>query len=191
MNEIHEPQPAAQPQAPPPIAGPGPIDPRHAYLGTDPGRKSSPLATMLSAMPGLGQVYVGHYHQGFVNVLVIGSLIAMLADGVGRLEPLVGIFLAFYWLYNMVDAGRRASFYNMALTQDKEALMEYIPLPDDRASLLAGVAMVFFGGLFLLHNIAGFSMEWLEDWWPLALVLLGVYLIYKSVTNSATTQKVA
>ena len=43
---------------------------------------------------------MGHYHQGFVNVLVIGSLIAMLADGVGRLEPLVGIFLAFYWLYN-------------------------------------------------------------------------------------------
>ena len=143
---------------------------------------------MLSVMPGLGQVYVGHYHQGFVNILVIGSLIAMLADGVGRLEPLMGIFLAFYWLYNMVDAGRRASFYNMALTQDKEALMEHIPLPDDRASLLAGVALVFFGGLFLLHNVAGFSLDWMENWWPIALIVVGGYLIYKSVKDVATAQ---
>ena len=200
MNEINEPQvpvqpqtppqPEAppQPQAPPPVAVPGIIDPRQAYLATDPARKSSPLATMLSVMPGLGQVYVGHYHQGFVNILVIGSLIAMLADGVGRLEPLMGIFLAFYWLYNMVDAGRRASFYNMALTQDKETLMEHIPLPDDRASLLAGVALVFFGGLFLLHNVAGFSLDWMEDWWPIALIVLGGYLIYKSAKDAATAQ---
>ena len=33
----------------------------------------------------------------------------------GGAEPLFGIFLAFFWLFNIVDAWRRATFYNNAL----------------------------------------------------------------------------
>ena len=81
----------------------------------DPRRKSPMLALVLSAMPGLGQVYVGYYQQGFTNALIIAGLIAMLNMNMGGAEPFFGLFLAFYWLYNVVDAWRRAVFYNNAL----------------------------------------------------------------------------
>ena len=50
------------------------------------------------------------------DVVVVGTAISLLAsESVMPLAPLLGIFLAFFWLYNIVDAGRRATFYNHAL----------------------------------------------------------------------------
>ena len=54
---------------------------RRAFLD-DPRRKSPWLAAILSAMPGLGQIYVGYYQQGFINALVVGGLIAIIAGEV-------------------------------------------------------------------------------------------------------------
>lgn len=187
--ENHTPEQSADAQSPPPFQYAG--SSQNSPWGSDGGRKSSALATMLSIMPGLGQVYVGYYQQGFINVLVVGSLIAMLNDGVGSLLPLAGFFLVFYWLYNMVDAGRRASFYNLVLSRKDPAEMETAPLPDDKASLLAGIALVFFGSLFLGHTVFGFSMEWLEDWWPLGLVILGLYLIFQAVTDAGSRKAIS
>ena len=76
----------------------------------DPRRKSPLLASFLSAMPGLGQIYVGYYRHGFVNALVIGGLCSFMEPAPSTLVPLAAIFLAFFWLYNIVDAGRRALF---------------------------------------------------------------------------------
>ena len=59
--------------------------------------------------------YVGYYQRGFINVIVVGALIALLTRGLGPLTPLAALFLAFFWLYNIVDAGRRALLYNEAL----------------------------------------------------------------------------
>ena len=93
----------------------------------DPRKKSVMLAMLLSAMPGLGQVYVGYYDLAFRNILVVCGLIAILASGAAhRLEPVVALFMAFYWLHNIVDAGRRASFYNQAL-----AGLRPMDLPED------------------------------------------------------------
>ena len=74
------------------------------------------LAAILSLLPGLGQVYVGVYQHGVVNVVVVGTLITMLArNWLRALEPLFGISLAFMWAYNIIDAARRASLYNQSL----------------------------------------------------------------------------
>src|SRR5438093_2100938 len=78
--------------------------------------KSPALAAFLSMMPGLGQVYVGYYQRGFIHAAVIGSLVTILSSGaVEGLHPLFGLFMAFFWLYNVIDAARRASLYNDAL----------------------------------------------------------------------------
>ena len=139
-------------------------------------------------MPGLGQIYVGYYNQGFVNVLVVGALIAMLNAGIGGLEPLCGLFLAFFWLYNIVDAHRKASVYNQALVG-----LGPTELPADdqmtsaQGSLLGGIVLVIFGVLALSHTQFGYSLEWLEDWWPAALIVLGIYLVFKSWTDRNVT----
>ena len=76
----------------------------------DPRLKSPLLAMLLSCMPGLGQVYIGYYQRGFIHILVAASLIAFLSAS-GHMNPLIpmaSFFLAFFWLYNIVDAGRRS-----------------------------------------------------------------------------------
>ena len=91
------------------------------------------LATILSACPGLGQVYVGYYSQGFTNILVVVSLIFLLNMDMQDLQPALGFFLAFYWLYNLVDAARRAQFYNHTLEGlDSKEMPDEMSLPDSR-----------------------------------------------------------
>jgi len=154
----------------------------------DPRRKSPILALVLSAMPGLGQVYVGYYQQGFTNVLVVASVIALLnftvlSDGGAAF---FGLFLAFYWLYNMVDAWRRAVFYNNALAGIAPGtLPSDFPAATGRGSLAGGVALVILGVVLLSNTLFGVSLEWLEQWWPVAFIGAGAWLIYPHFIGKA------
>ncbi len=179
--EINQEPAAAGPSPAQPTHAPGTI-PRKDYYRDDSRYKSPALATLMSSMPGLGQVYVGYYQQGFINILVVASLIALLNRNVGALEPLLGLFLAFFWLYNMVDAARKAQFYNQALIGlGPLKLPEDMTVPNRRGALLGGILMIVGGGLALAHIQFGMPLEWIERWWPLALVLMGAYLIVQEV----------
>lgn len=181
---------AYETNASPHQAEPGPRPPvsqsRRDFFD-DPRRKSPVLALVLSLMPGVGQIYVGYYQQGFTNAIVAASIITLLStDMIRGAEPLFGIFLGFFWLYNVVDAWRRAVFYNNALAGIGPA-----DLPDDfavtkgRGSLAGGIALVIVGAVALSNTLFGVPLEWLDKWWPLALVGLGVWLAYPSIATKA------
>lgn len=155
------------------------------YLAGDPRQKSPVLAIVLSLMPGLGQIYVGFYQQGFLNILVVASIISAMVRGVpDYLYPFLGLFLAFYWLYNLVDAFRRASFYNQALSGMTET-----PIPaefrtlTDRGSLAGGTVLVLLGLFFFAHTRLGMPLEWLEQWWPMGLVGVGLFLLFQNIKD--------
>jgi len=158
--------------------------PRRDYFN-DPRRKSPVLALLLSLMPGVGQIYVGFYQQGFTNALIVASIIALLASGVvARAEPLFGMFLAFFWMYNVVDAWRRAVFYNNALAGIGPAtLPEDFTMAGGRGSLAGGLAMVVVGGVLLSNTLFGVPLEWLERWWPVAFLVVGGWLLYPTFAN--------
>jgi len=168
-------------------------------LTGDPRRKSPALAAILSLMPGLGQVYVGYYQQGFTNIIIIAAVIALMVNArfgsiVHHLLPFLGLFLAFFWLYNVVDAFRRAAFYNQALSGvGAVEIPEDMKLPKGRGSLVGGIALIALGLLLFANTALGMSLDWLEQWWPMGLVLLGAYLVYASVAGkrAAEAQKPA
>ncbi|RPJ85977.1 MAG: hypothetical protein EHM18_08585 [Acidobacteria bacterium] len=166
---------------------------KNYYQQDDPRRKSPALAAMLSLVPGLGQVYLGYYQQGFVNILVVGALIAYLAsDALRSLVVLGAFFLVFYWFYNIVDAARRASLYNQLLAGlGPTQLPEDIEGPGTKGSLLGGVALILFGALLFAHTKFDFSLDWLEDWWPIALVVAGAYLIYSWIIRAQKNKDIA
>jgi hypothetical protein len=149
----------------------------------DPRRKSPVLALVLSLMPGVGQIYVGYYHQGFTNALVVASIIAVLSAQLVRgAEPLFGIFLGFFWLFNVVDAWRRATFYNNALAGIGPAtLPEEFAVTAGRGTLAGGVALVLVGAIALSHTLFGVPLDWIEKWWPVALIGVGAWLIYPTL----------
>jgi hypothetical protein len=150
----------------------------------DPREKSVPLACILSLMPGLGQVYVGYYQRGFIHSLVVAALITALSTNDLRdLTPLFAMFLCFFWLYNVIDAGRRASLYNQALLGS-----ESIELPRDfalplRGSVWGGLLLIAAGGILLSNTRFGISLEWVEEWWPVAPILFGIYLLVKAIQD--------
>jgi len=145
---------------------------------------------VLSAMPGLGQVYVGYYQRGFVHAIVVATIITMLATGNFRgLEPLMGFFLAFFWLYNIIDAGRRAALYNQLL-----AGSETIELPRDFSvpkfgSVFGGLGLLVFGLLLLMHTKFEMSLVWVKDWWPVAPMLFGAYLLVRGIQDMSNRDR--
>ena len=180
-----EPIPETPPSPAPYLLPPGA---RPDYF-RDPRAKSPVLATVLSLMPGLGQVYLGYTQLGFIHAAAFASFVALMSSNqLGRLEPFAGISMAFFFLYNLVDAHRRALLVNERLAQ-----LESQPLPDGFGSvsfggrLALGLGLIFVGLLSLLNLRFGFSLAWLERWWPAGLVLLGIYLVVRAVKDRAAS----
>lgn len=137
-------------------------------------RKSPGLAGLLSLMPGIGQIYIGYYTAGFTNIAVVAITISILESGSARnFEPFFGLFLAFFWVFNIVDAVRKAKLYNLSVAGEQPERA-----PTD-SPLVGGVLLIIVGLIMTLHVTLGLSMDWLEDFWPLLLLGFGVYLIWK------------
>ena len=186
MNTQHESEfrPPAE-TGPTPYRAPAPPPAAAASL-PDPRSKQVALACLLSLCPGLGQVYVGYYQRGFVHAATVSGIIALLAEAElpDVFYPLLGVFLPFFWLYNVIDAGRRAAYYNQAL----QGMTESFEMPRDISipaggSIAGGLVLVTLGALLLLNTRFGFSLSFLEDWWPVAPILLGLYLIGRAVSE--------
>jgi hypothetical protein len=54
-------------------------------------------------------------------------------------------------------------------------------LPSRGGSIPAGITLVVVGGLVLLNRVSGLSLEWLRDWWPVAPIAFGAYLLAKGI----------
>lgn len=167
--------------AAPPVAG-RPVDTRDRYVA-DPRRKSVLWAAILSAVPGLGQIYVGYYREAFKNILVVCGVFALAETGaIDRIEAPFVMFTIFFWLYNMLDAGRRASLYNQALDGLRPMdLPEDMKQPPRIGSLAGGVIFVVAGLVLFSHTMFGLSLAWVGRWWPIALVAVGGWLIYEDL----------
>lgn len=180
----------APPGAPPPAgrAPRGYTPPANATLDiNDPRRKNPALAGILSAMPGLGQIYVGYYPRGFTHSVIVASIIALLnTSSVRSLEPLLGMFLAFFWLYNIIDAVRRASLYNQYLAGgDIPSLPDEFRMPSMGGSIFGGVALLIAGFALLLHTRWGMPLDFLEEWWPLIPMAFGAWLLVRALRDRA------
>jgi hypothetical protein len=147
--------------------------------------KSPALAALLSMMPGLGQVYVGYYQRGFVHAGVIASLITVLSSSLLEgLKPLFALFLAFFWLYNIVDAARRASLYNDALAGNAAIeLPQDFKSPGIRGSIFGGSTLIVVGLVLLLHTRFNMSLDWIDEWWPAVPMIFGVYLVVRALMD--------
>jgi len=189
MNDYPENDPGRgqDPYIPPPPPDPAPpVYSRHSLP-----YKSQAFAIVLSVLlPSMGHVYVGFYKQAFTILLVAASLITLLATGAASgMEPLLGMLLGFIYFYQIFDAGRRASLYNRVLETGRAGLSaEGMDLPETNP-FVGGVILVSVGGVALLNTLFGFSLAWLADWWPVAMIGIGAWLIRKGRKEKAEKEE--
>ena len=187
-------QPQTPPAAPPPAPPIQPAQPQlaasYAVPAAGAGRvqglqhKTPFIACALSLMPGVGQIYVGYYKLGFIHNIVFASTIMLLTTRLpDPMYPLLGIFLAFFFIYNIVDAGRRAIYYNLALdgVEGIEMPSMNLSVPSFGGSFAGGLALMGVGVALLANTRFGISLDWIEEWWPAAPILLGAYLLVRAI----------
>src|SRR6476619_1029376 len=78
------------------------------------GQKNPILAAALSLFPGMGHIYNGLYMRGVTFFLVIAAMIGIANRG----HDLFGFAIAFFWLFNVIDAYRQATLINYGYAQD-------------------------------------------------------------------------
>ena len=177
------------PQAPPEIPSPytapqPPITPPMRDTGSSPG-----LAFLLGLIPGVGAIYNGQYVKGFIHVVIMGLLISIASseEAAGGLQPLFGMMVAVWVFYMAFEAYHTAR---------KRALGEHV---DEFSSIvsrggqasrfpLAPTVLIAVGLIFLLNNLDIIHLGQLLRYWPLALIGLGVYMLYERLAGSDSNQ---
>ncbi len=161
----------------PPVGGPSvgyrpPVNP-----GPNP-----TVAGILGAIPlGLGAVYCGQYAKGLAHLgIVVLAIVGLSSDLPWQADTALGIFLGFFWVYQILDAVRTA-----------RAIQANEPVPDpfglastfgtgeklDTTKVPAAAAILIgLGVLFLINTVFDFS---LHRFWPIILIVLGVWLFAK------------
>jgi len=158
----------------PPSPGPGP----HPVV-----------AGLLAIFPGLGAIYCSQYAKGLAHFLIFCLLIYG-SDHAGSLDVLFGLGIAFFYIYQIIDAVKTA-----------HALQAGRPAPDpmglgnmlgegwktENRSIPSGaVVLIGLGVLFLLHTMGIFEYGF-ERFWPLLIVLLGGWMLVKQKNRGSLT----
>jgi len=135
---------------------------------------------------GVGAVYCSQYAKGLAHLLIFALLIFG-TDHAGKWDFLFGLGIAFFIVYQIIDAVRTA-----------KALQAGQPAPDpmglgqtfsmgekfDSGKVPVGaVVLIGLGVLFLLHTM-GIMEYGFERFWPLILIFLGGWMFYRNYERS-------
>ncbi|MGH9700065.1 MAG: LiaI-LiaF-like domain-containing protein [Candidatus Acidiferrales bacterium] len=141
------------------------------------------IACLLGLIPGLGAVYNGEYLKALIHVLVFGGLIAALnADWPnGGFYAVLGIGLGCFYCYMPLDAYRVARARKLG-RPEPGLLAESGPRNN---APIGAFILIGLGVLFLMANFGWLQMEWFSKAWPIALIILGIWLAAKQMRHSS------
>ena len=166
------PVPSSEPAPPPPpTVAAEPARPPAAYGYGDPLAKSPGVALFLSILcPGLGHIYVGAYERSLMIIGGIAVSIWAIVHSDGELWPLA-FAIAFAYFFSIFDAYREAQIVNLAGQE--------LPKPQTQGEgrLLFGIFLTVVAGLVLAENLGFFNIRWFYEWWPVLVLLIGLYFI--------------
>lgn len=160
------------------------------HQGPNPG-----TACALGFIPGLGAVYNGEYIKGLIHVVIFGGLIAIMSNSDNMpdgITAMIAILFAVFYCYMPIEAYRTARAKRMGLPVTG-FFGETVAPPTTPAGAGSapvrrnhtGSIILILVGVFLLLATSGvLSSRWMWNFWPLALIAIGVALIFKRRTVS-------
>jgi hypothetical protein len=142
------------------------------------------VAGILGAIPlGLGAVYCGQYAKGLAHLgIFVLAIVGFSYDLPWQGYTAIGIFLGFFWVYQILDAVRTAkAIQSGEPTPDPFGLAQTFSTGDkvETAKVPAAAAILIgLGVLFLLHTVGLFEIG-VGHFVSLILIVLGVWLFAK------------
>jgi hypothetical protein len=160
--------PAAATYAPPPQGGPNPA-----------------LAGILAGFfPfGVGAVYCGQYAKGLAHLIIFTLLVIGASSGSDVAGTLFGIGIAFFYVYQIIDAVRSARAIQTGQpAPDPFGLAQTFGAGDklSKTQIPTGaVVLIVIGIFFLLRNAGLFEFD-IHRVWPIFLIALGGWLFARN-----------
>lgn len=149
-------------------------------------RNSSPfVATLLSFVPGLGAAYNGQTAKAIVHFAIFASFFQMAVITQGVHFFILGVLGT--WLFAAVDACRTAQLMRAGLSPDTEE--DVITRRLYGNPFAWGITLVVIGTLFLLHTLLGVQLP-VRQLLPVALVVLGSYMLFDYVRRRRSTNRI-
>ena len=153
-----------------------PATPPSSVEGESPG-----AAFALGLIPGVGAIYNGEFFKAALHIIIFGVLISIV-DSTRGLEPLFGLMITGFYIYMPFEAyyttkKRRLETQGVQLETPIDRLREQFAGVENK-ELWGGVALVVLGALFLMDNFRFFQLRQIFEFWPVALIAIGVWLIW-------------
>jgi hypothetical protein len=147
------------------------------------------LAAILGFAPGLGAVFNGQYVKGILHVVILGTLLSITVSP--ETGGMLGLFIpltVLFWVYMPIEAYRTAR-----ALQRGEPVNEFSGLlavfQRSNQSPVGGVLLIALGVVFLLHTLGYWRLADVARFWPVLVIVLGVYMLYRSVSDQARRER--
>ena len=187
--EEHVPAAATAPATPPPPAS---TDPYHASVPqervADPGVSPGLALTLGLIIPGVGAIYNGQYAKGLVHAIIFGLLVSIVSSNAAMgLEPLFGFLIAAWVFYMGLEAYHTARKRRAGEPVDE--ISSLIDLHVRGSRFPAGaVVLIIVGMLLLLNTTDIIPFERIIRYWPVLLIVFGLYLLYARLAGISPDQ---
>ena len=150
-----------------------------APAASPPGTSHPGAALGLGIIPGLGAVYNGEYMKALIHVVVFAALVGAVtaagnSDSGGAYLAICIVLLVAFICYMPIDAYRVAKLRE-AGGGGPTPLFEGASTNQP----IGAIILIGLGMLFLLGNFGLLRGDWFEHGWPIALIALGVWMLFR------------
>ncbi len=132
---------------------------------------------------GVGAVYTGQYAKGLAHLITFTLLVIGASSGSDVAGTLFGLGIAFFYVYQIIDAVRSARAIQMGLpAPDPFGLAQVFGAADkvNKSRVPTGaVVLILIGVFFLLRNTGLFNFD-IHRVWPIFLIALGAWLFARN-----------
>jgi hypothetical protein len=153
-------------------------------------QKSPGLAGFLSiVLPiGVGALYNGQKNKAFIQLLIPFGLIYALARGGNGW--LFGLGLAAFYFYQIFDNIQSARAINEAAAGQKPVTgtVQESPEAATSGSVFWGIFLITLGVVLILANFEIILYSTLDNYWPVAVIVIGLKLVADSVVKSKNSK---
>lgn len=160
------------------------------YIQNRPPKSPAGAGILSGFFPGAGQLYNGDPGKALLFFLIFAGCISMMPHGP---YPFLPIIFAGFYIYQIIEAVQTAKTINLRALNAEAAASAAPPAgpgeppapafalpakPLPTGSVFWGGLLIAVGAIFLLGNFNVIDLDRIFDFWPVAVIVIGVKLIF-------------